>query len=291
MLLVYPLLSSPNVDKRLLPAVAKVLEQYFISNNLDRITTFLGVTSIPSAPASFLRAGKEEPEDKELVVEAALTRIVPMTIPPGIAVEPTFVQVNTPVGALMIGVKVVPLILTDPDAVVKWTLLSAEKLRSLTARLGKFVMRWIMKLLFRNPISNFIRRIVSGAHPKGDLKKDVMYGLSRYGDRMSLVVSNEEVAERPELVDPSNVFHLSKVGWASIVVVDQVNKYIMVCIPRMQSWFRIPFTYVFSTLKQPTAYEDIQDLRKGSSIFKVTPMNLRSGAAKIMAGAKVAKFK
>lgn len=292
MLLVYPLLSSPNVDKRILPAISKVLEQYYISNDLDRITTLLGATSAPiPKPLGIRTASKKEIVDKEMIYEEAITRITPMTIPPGIAIEPTFVQIKTPIGILMLGIKVVPLILSDPEAVVKWTMLSADKLKSLSARFGKFVMKWIMKLLYRNPISNFVRRVISGAHPKGDLKKDVLYGLSRYGNRMSLVVTSEEVEKYPQLVDPQNVFHLSKVGWASITVVDHVNKYLMVCIPRMQSWFRLPFTYMYGTLKQPTAYEDVQDLRRGSSIFKVTPMNLQQGAAKILAGAKVAKYK
>jgi hypothetical protein len=185
-----------------------------------------------------------------------------------VALEPTWVQVHTSLGAKLIGVKVVPFKVTSTEGMVG-LLMSDANLKKMDLLSTKFS-RTVMRVFYR--IMRGIKVIpgFSGRPISGDPKTDVIWAGSQYGKNMFVCFSQLDLEKDDMFTNPQTVNRLQKLGWASIIVTDDVNKQATFCMKEFGGiCSMIPYSFIFSSLgkEHSQVYKDLEDANRSAGPF------------------------
>jgi len=206
-----------------------------------------------------------------------------LDIPRGdaISLEPTWLQVTTKKkGLQLLGVKVVPFRVKSTEAITK-LITNDKQLRALdylTVRYGRGITRVLQRILRKIPFM--------GDKPvTGDVKKDILLGKTQYNNNMFLCMSQMDLESEEVFNSPAGIQRLHRLGWASFIIVDDVNRRTTFCMKEFGGVCSVvPFTFMFTSFGKDynQAYEDLEDIKKASGPF----FNMRTNRRRVFSEAK-----
>lgn len=194
-----------------------------------------------------------------------------------ISLEPTWLQVTTKKKGLQIlGVKVVPFRIKSSESIMK--LISQDKeLKSLAYLQTKYG-RGITRVFYR--IMQRIKMPVLGDKAlTGDPVGDILLGKTQYNSNMFLCMSRMDLENEDVFNQPGGIQKLHKLGWASFIIVDDVNRRTTFCMKEFGGVCSVvPYTFMFTSFSKDynQAYEDLEDIKKASGPF----FNMRTNRKK-----------
>lgn len=179
----------------------------------------------------------------------------------------------------IVGVKVVPYPVKS-DAKLAHLLMydrQVSNLQSLAIRFGRkvenaFYRAW--KVAWKVMTLGVGTGPAGGMGITGDPKHDILA-------RRTILKANQAsdifvVVNQADLSDDfyasaNGILNLFRMGWSSIVIVDDVNRRVSFCMRELKGMCSMmPFTMLYQTYQQAKVYEDLEDAkRSASSIFKV----------------------
>jgi hypothetical protein len=208
-----------------------------------------------------------------------------LDIPRGDAVslEPTWLQITTKnKGLQILGVKVVPFRIKSSEPIT--SLITSDKQLKFLSYLALKYGRGITRVFFR--IMKKMRIPILKDKPiTGDPRKDVLLGQSVYGKNMFICMNQMDLNNDEIFSIPANVQKVQKLGWASFIIVDDVNRRATFCMKEFKGVCSVvPFNYIFTSVGKDMnqAYEDLEDLKKASGPF----FNMRTNRRKAFSESK-----
>lgn len=183
-----------------------------------------------------------------------------------VSLEPTWISVTTEKkGTQLLGVKVVPFRIKSSENITKLMLNDAElkKLDLLQAKYGRAITRVLYRLIKKIPL-------LKGGGITEDPKKDIIYGATSYKKNIFLCLSQMDIEASDFLTHPTAVRKLQQLGWASMIIADDVNRRATFCMKEFGGICSIvPYNFMFASLGRDInkAYEDLEDVRKASGPF------------------------
>jgi len=185
-----------------------------------------------------------------------------------VSLEPTWLRVDTPDGPKIIGVKVVPFKVKSTSGMVG-LLMDDKSLKKLTYMANKFG-RSVMRVFFRAMRGI---KIIPGFKYKpitGNIKQDVVWATSQYGKNTFVCFSQLDLEKDDMFTSPTAVQKLHKLGWASMIVTDDVNKQATFCMKQFGGiCSTIPYSFIFSSFGKEVhqVYKDIDDASRSAGPF------------------------
>jgi len=303
MIVIYPMLTSNSVSPNVIPGIIKAVEKYVLLYNTNEV---LKVANITAKGAGALKTGAElalvagkylsVKENEEIEEQFKGIKVgskpsddksKPVPTPSflknrgstpqprldmprseSISLEPTWMQVTTKAKGLQIlGVKVIPFRIKSADNAVK-LLLDDKQLKFLTYLLKKYG-RSATRVFFRVLRTLRIPGIKDLALT-GNPKMDVTFAGTQYGQNLFLCFSQLELDQEKEFEKPYLVQRLNKLGWASFIITDDVNKRATFCMKEFGGICSVvPYGFIFSSLGREHAkvYEDLEELKKSGGPF------------------------
>ena len=317
MILVYPMLTSGSVSPNVLPGIIKAVEKYILLYNTDAVLKAAGATSAGQIVATGGKAAGKlagalmASQDNTLEPGDALSEAPgqkskkptgqpinikfgggdnkggggakpSLDIPRGdaISLEPTWLQVTTKKKGLQIlGVKVVPFRVKSAEAITK--LIANDKqlkaLDYLAVRYGRGITRVLQRVLRKVPLM--------GDQPvSGDAKKDILLGKTQYNNNMFLCMSQMDIENEEVFNQPGGIQRLHRLGWASFIIVDDVNRRTTFCMKEFGGVCSVvPYNFMFTSFGKDynQAYDDLEDIKKASGPF----FNMRTNRRRIFSEA------
>lgn len=185
-----------------------------------------------------------------------------------VSLEPTWIKVNTDSGAKLLGVKVVPFKVKSTTGMVGLLMNDAElkKMAYLSNKFGRTVTR----VFFRAMRGLRIIPGFSGKAVSGDIKKDIVWASTQYGKNMFVCLSQLDIEAEDMFTSPQAVQRLHKLGWASLVITDDVNKQATFCMKEFGGiCSTIPYSNMFASLgkEQHQVYKDLEDAQRSAGPF------------------------
>jgi len=184
-----------------------------------------------------------------------------------VSLEPTWVQVHTNQGAKLIGIKIVPFKVTSTTGMVGLLLSDRElkKMSYLSNKLGRTVMRVIFRFMRGLKIPGIKDKPITG-----NPKTDIVWATSQYGKNTFVCLSQLDLEQDEAFTSPPVVQRLHKLGWASLIVTDDVNKQATFCMRQFGGiCSTIPYAFIFSSLgrEHGQVYKDIEDAQRSAGPF------------------------
>jgi hypothetical protein len=185
-----------------------------------------------------------------------------------VSLEPTYLTVQTAKKQMQIlGVKVVPFEIRSSEPIV--SLITKDiQLKQFSFKVEKYtrmLTRVFHRIMRKIPLTSIKDKVLTG-----DPKNDVILGKTQYGKNMFLCINRLDLQNDDMLSSPDILRKLQSLGWASIVVLDDVNKRATFCMKEFGGICSVvPYSYIFSSLgkEHNKVYEDLEDVRKASGPF------------------------
>ena len=178
-----------------------------------------------------------------------------------ISLEPTYMEMDTPYGSKLFGIKVVPYKVIS-DAKLSALLRHDIQIKGITAATLPMGRKAMAKIL----------NIFNRGHASGDPKKDIIYRTTGHkGETFVALEKNYDIDEN-FLKDTQKIKRLFKLGWGNFVICDDTLQIAHFCLRATKGMcLGMSYRMMYNTLKQDAVYTDLEDLRKqNSSIFKVS---------------------
>ena len=184
-----------------------------------------------------------------------------------ITLEPTWVQIQTAWGAKVLGIKVVPFKVQSTKGMVGLMMNDAElrKMSLMAEKAGRTIKRVLFRVLRGLRIPGFKDKAITG-----DPKADVVLAKTQYGKNMFICFSKLDIEQDEMFSSPQAVQKLHKLGWASIIVADDVNKQATFCMKQFGGvCTTLPYSFLFSAYGKEVhqVYKDIEDAARSAGPF------------------------
>jgi len=184
-----------------------------------------------------------------------------------LSLEPHWVRVDTAHGAKFLGVKVVPFKVTSTTGMVGLLMKDKElkKMSYLSNRLGRTIMRVFFRAMRGVKIPGIKDKPITGSP-----KTDIVWASSQYGKNTFVCLSQLDLEQDDAFTSPPVVQRLHKLGWASLIVTDDVNKQATFCMRQFGGiCSTVPYSFMFSSLgkEHSQVYKDIEDAQRSAGPF------------------------
>ena len=295
MIIVFPMLCSSNVSPNILPGICKVVEKYQLIYNLDSILKMSRAFGVAKSGAIkltglkrlkmegdnvleaagntkttnnyFINKDKEEKKDTSKKDPGRTSVVLPKT-DNSISVEPTWIQVETPLSGLqLLGIKVIPFQVNSDENFVKLILDDKER-----KKLDLFATK-----LSRNALATFWRICKGIRKPfiktralTGDPKKDLLFASSGHGSKTIALLNQADFENSDIFGSPKTVQKLHSLRWPSFIIADDVNKMATFCMKEFDGLCsRVAYNFIYASISKDhnIVYNDLEDVRKTASPF------------------------
>ncbi len=184
-----------------------------------------------------------------------------------VSLEPTWIQVQTHLGAKLLGVKVVPYKVKSTKGMVGLLMQDKEikKMNYLANKMGRIVMRVIFRVARGFKIPGIKDKPITG-----NPKTDIIWATSQYGKNIFVCFSQLDLEQDDMFTSPKAVQRLHKLGWASLIITDDVNKQATFCMKQFGGiCSTIPYSFIFSSLgkEHSQVYKDLEDAARSAGPF------------------------
>ena len=244
----------------------ELTEQKKVTIKIPASMTKAGVTP---ANISKMGAGAEK-QIKKLIPEKDKTGgITGFEMPryDSVSLEPTWVQVHTNLGAKLLGVKVVPYKVKSTKGMVGLLMQDKEvkKMNYLANKMGRIAMRVIFRVARGFKIPGIKDKPITG-----NPKTDIVWATSQYGKNIFVCFSQLDLEQDDMFTSPKAVQRLHKLGWASLIITDDVNKQATFCMKQFGGiCSTIPYSFIFASLgkEHSQVYKDLEDAARSAGPF------------------------
>ncbi|MHA1815363.1 MAG: hypothetical protein ACTSX1_05105 [Candidatus Heimdallarchaeaceae archaeon] len=324
MIITYPMLISSSVSPNVIPGLTKAIEKYILVYNIDKVlrAANLGVGKIVKAAGSAVNVGikvgsggtlsmresieplfEEDPVKPgqrggsktgiEIKTSGAKGPPPRLEIPKdSVSLEPTWIHVTTErKGLQILGVKVIPFRVQSSENIVN-IIMSDQKLKGLdylAAKYSRVGLRVMMRFLRAIRIPMIKDKALTG-----DPKYDLLWGGTQYGSDMFVALSQLDLDGAEEIFSkPGVVRRIHKLGWASMVITDDVNKKATFCMREFGGVCSVvPYQFIYSSLGKDHAkvYDDLEDVKRTASPFFSMRTNRRKVFGETVAHHKLLKY-
>lgn len=321
MIITYPMLISGSVSPNVIPGLTKAIEKYILVYNIDKVlrAANLGVGKIVKSAGSVaikvgsggvlsMREGiqplfEEDPIKKgqrggtktgvEIKTGGSKGPAPRLEIPKdSVSLEPTWIHVTTErKGLQILGVKVIPFRVQSSENIVN-IIMSDQRLKGLdylAAKYSRVGLRVMMRFLraIRVPM-------IKDKALTGDPKYDLLWGGTQYGADMFVALSQLDLDGAEEIFSkPGVVRRIHKLGWASMVITDDVNKKATFCMREFGGVCSVvPYQFIYSSLGKDHAkvYDDLEDVKRTASPFFSMRTNRRKVFGEAVANHQLLKY-
>lgn len=200
-----------------------------------------------------------------------------------VSLEPTWMSITTEKkGLQVLGVKVVPFQVKSTDNLVDLISNDAQLkgLDQLLTKYGRSITRVFVRIAQKLKIPG-----IKGGTVTGDPKKDVIYAHTKFKKDIFVCMTQLDLQASNITSTPAGVQKLHKLGWASFIVMDDVNKHATFCMKQFGGVCSVvPYNFMFASFGKELnkAYEDLEDLRRSSGPF----FNMRTNRKRIFSEGK-----
>lgn len=208
-----------------------------------------------------------------------------------ISLEPTWITVTTAKkGMQVLGVKVVPFRVKSTEN-LSAMLMSDSRLKFLnylTTRLGRSITRVLFRLLQKTRIPTLKGDALKSGPISGDPKKDIIFAATKFRKNMFVCINQLDLKSTGIFSTPEGVRKLQTLGWASMIILDDVNRRATFCMKEFSGVCSVvPYNYMFASFGRDLnkAYEDLEDLKKSSGPF----FNMRTNRKRAFAESNVVR--
>jgi len=287
------MLVSSNVQAHILPGIAKVLEKYTLTYQLDdiiqnaakltkgmklkrtggrfKLSENIDVISEKKKDIDVGDDYKEKPSERASVK-------VDMPTFNTLSLEPTWIKVDTNVGTSMIGIKVVPFPVRSDTNLINLITNDFYKnwFPSKMVSLGRSVIRSIWAALRNTPVLKRWSPSISG-----NPKKDIIFARTPHAKNIFLVLNNMDIGS--DFFERTNkIKQLYNLGWGSFTVADDVNKRAFFCMKEFHGMCSsVQYNFMYNTIgkEHGKVFDELEDVKKSASPF----FKLSTRASKIVA--------
>ena len=306
MIITYPMLISSSVSPNIIPGLAKAIEKYIIVYNTDKLlrAANMGIGKALKATGQTVGVGIKIGSKGALYMKEDETLIDPVFEatqkpmfgnPPrqkpeitvktgspsagprpsldvqkdGVSLEPTWLHVTTEKkGMQILGVKVIPFRVKSSQNIIN-IIMSDQQLKGLdylAAKYSRVALRVMMRFLraIRTPM-------IKDKALTGDPKYDLLWGGTQYGADMFVALSQLDLDGAEEIFSkPGVVRRVHKLGWASMIITDDVNKKATFCMKEFGGICSVvPYPFIYASLGKDHAkvYDDLEDVKRSASPF------------------------
>lgn len=184
-----------------------------------------------------------------------------------VSLEPTWVQVHTNLGAKLLGVKVVPFKVNSTKGMVGLLMQDKElkKMNYLANKMSRIAMRVIFRIARGLKIPGIKDKPITG-----NPKTDIVWATSQFGKNTFVCFSQLDLEQDDMFTSPQAVQKLHKLGWASLIITDDVNKQATFCMQQFGGiCSTIPYSFIFSSLgkEHSQVYKDLEDAARSAGPF------------------------
>lgn len=307
MIYTVPVITSKELDRKSLAVVAKSIEAYCLIYRLDtilkHITRSYGLSQgsikknlqVPKDKAELFLKNITESKNR-IVLEQGIEAEPVRPISPklgsveSLGIEPTWIIIEVPIPpdlkvrtgvtgkkgekrevkgsvSVMLGIKAMFFPVTNTRHLTP--LLLKDATRRLLVKLiliqGRAIQRAVLKLTMKVIRSlPLIKKLVPNIF--GDPMKDIIMGLSTFED-IFVAVSKQEVEEKNLFENPKVIRSLQRLGWPSIIIIDEVDQIVHFCMKEFKGMCSIAsFSSLYATIGKTEVYKDASELRR-SPIF------------------------
>lgn len=188
-----------------------------------------------------------------------------------LALEPTWVKVDTPEGPALVGIKCVPFAVKSDATLAE--LLLKDRYRSAIEKkiigVSRRFHRWLFKI-FYDKLRGFgmFGRGTLSQHPM----KDIIYDRTRFSRTGVFALINRADLDDDFFKSAGGVASLFKLGWNTIIVADDVNKQVYFVAKEFRgSYSVVPYPFIYSGINRDAGqvYDNLEDVRKSAGpLFK-----------------------
>ncbi len=193
-----------------------------------------------------------------------------------LTVEPTYVQVHTVEGTMILGVKVVSYVIQNDAPLIR--LLQDDRYRKSLRVTIHWQTRRILKLMYRLAnvlwrqtigrldFTGLVGRDLYSGTMTGNWKNDIILGKTKFKGDIFLLINQVDL-KADFLRDAKGVKKLFGLFWPSFVVADDINKRVSFCMTDfkgMCSLVNHAFLYSSVSREAGSAFETIDDVRRSA---------------------------
>jgi len=211
-------------------------------------------------------------EKKKATRELSNMRIDEHVIRSNLSLEPTWITFESTAGTMLVGIKVIPVPITNPDVFIAQLMddKSISTFERMVLSLGNTIIR-----TFRNVMRTYLRkplRIFGITFPeiKGDPFDDIILGKSKFGQDVMLLLNYANIKDDEIFMDAGGLDKLFALGWSSILVADDVAKKVIFCMREFYGHCSfVPYSFVYQAIGKDamSAYQDLETAKKNMSPF------------------------
>lgn len=221
----------------------------------------------PPAKTPVEKSADQTSKDISQAARGASIKGFEMARQDAVSLEPTWLQVQTSMGAKLIGVKVIPYKVKSTTGMVGLLMNDAElkKMDYMSTKMARVATRVLFRALRGLRIPGFKDKAISG-----DPKKDIVLAKSQFGKNAFVCFSKLDIEKDDVFTSPQAVQRLHKLGWASLIVTDDVNKQATFCMKQFGGvCSTIPYSFIFASLGKEHAqvYKDLEDAARSAGPF------------------------
>lgn len=238
-----------------------------------------GGTTKDKEKAEEIRDKQKEIEDRLKELESRKKQVVDSSARVSLqmeamSLEPTWMHVDRIVGGKritdLLGIKVLPFMIQSDEKLINLLMYDKNlnnfdsKIVSLGRKIRKNVYDLYKRAMDRIPVA---KHFLSGRKSvSGDARKDVILAKSSFKKNVVVCVNKLDF-EDDFFKSTSSVNKLFKMGWNSIIAMDDSQKTAYFCLQEFKGiCFPVQYSYIFSTLgkEQKRVFDDLNDLKKSS---------------------------
>jgi hypothetical protein len=320
MILVYPMLTSPNVSSLVLPGVCKALERLVIIYDMNKIASSSGLgnllnigikTGVAAKPLFrskneyfMIEAGnkgtKDEDEEEEIKIKDVGKELagkkgfnMPSSFEKIISMEPTWIEWTGATGTRIIGIKVIP-VAANADENMGSLMMNDATLRGFDTFITG-IKRKFLRVIYG--VLRYAKTHLPGfwsTDLTGDPEKDVIFASTKYKKNIFCLLSLADLENDKMFHQAGGMSRLFYLGWNSILVADDVNKELTCCIKQFDGLCsKLSYSTLYANFgkEHSKVYADMDEIKKNTNPFfrsRFKPTKLFSES---LASEKLEKYK
>ncbi len=316
MIVVFPMLTSSSVSSNILPGICKMLEKHILLHNMDEILKKVKTNADIERLGMSLRlreseiteqgtdsGGGNKPQPDISVPNVNIpigqgggkpkpkTDVGTPKVEQTLALEPTWVKVETRDGHALLGVKVVPFPVASDEQVIK--LMISDKSLSFWKRLVQSNLRNVIRRLHR--AKRYFGKFVGyqGGSLTGDPKKDIVFAMTNNRQNVLTLLDHADLEDDEMLRDIGGIQKLFQLGWTSFAVADDTAAKVTFCMRQFKGTCAIiPYKMIYSALgtEPRKVYDDLEDIKQKSGAIFRAKTNVRKVFGEAMIQSKINKY-
>jgi len=318
------MLTSRGVSPNVIPGISKVIEKFIVIYSMDQLlrqirdtreldlkaigNKLIGMWSVkkeqvvrpekPKTPLPYIHKGpgtkgkKGKEDEEEEKGKARGVKVMELPSAHSLAIEPTWVQYQTPSeGVQLLGIKVIAFPVKSDESLA--SLITKDVNRKILNRMLIKLDRKVIRRFYQ--VARFLKiPFIRSKALSGDPMRDVLWKSSKYGPNVITLLNLADIVEENFFNKSKNILRLQKLGWGSFVAADEPNKQAIFCMEQFGGiCTSVNYSFIYSSLvgEHGKVYKDLEEVSRSASPFFRIKLNKRKLFSECFACSKRMKYR